>query len=320
MKSTRRHELETNELADRLGHWVEKVRPHLTTIGLVILAVFVVIGVWYYWVSNQRALAAQAWRTYMFAASDPQGNMVETLSSVSDNFAETQAGLWATLTEADIKASQGVRLLFQDKATAETTLDEAVKVYKDLLDRKLIEDSPMVARRAHFGLAQALEATGDLDGALAHYRRVSEVAPGSAVAETAEQGATRLSKEGTQKWYGWLAKQEPVDRKPPSDLSSGGALEAPAFDLGTVPEKPSADFMEEEPEAKAPDSTSPLAPSSPTDNGPASDEEPEGKETAPLKQLKLNAPPAETPESKPESAEPPESASPPAGGKSGDEP
>lgn len=43
MKSTRKHELQTNELADALGHFIEKAKPHAPTIGLAALAVIVLV-------------------------------------------------------------------------------------------------------------------------------------------------------------------------------------------------------------------------------------------------------------------------------------
>ncbi len=45
MKSTRKHELQTNELADALGHFIEKVKPHAQIIGLAALAVIVLLVV-----------------------------------------------------------------------------------------------------------------------------------------------------------------------------------------------------------------------------------------------------------------------------------
>ncbi|MFO7908128.1 MAG: tetratricopeptide repeat protein [Planctomycetota bacterium] len=256
MKSKRRHELETNALADHLGQWYENAQPYLTTAAFAVLAVVAVTAGWYYWTAKKKTLAAEAWRTYMFAASNPEGNMIETLSRVSDNFSDTKAGLWAALTEADIQANQGVRMLFQDKATAETSLDEAIKTYNEVLSRDLIEKSPMVKRRTHFGLAQALEATGRLDEAIEHYQQVVDAKPDSALAKAAKRRIDDLSQDKTKQWYEWLAAKEPVPKKPKAGPGGpGGALGAPGSRLDTLPTGPDTDFTEQfatEPDAAEP--------------------------------------------------------------------
>lgn len=243
-----------------MGQWYETVRPYLTTAAFAVLALLAVTGAWYYWAAQKKTLVAEAWRTYMFAASDPRSDMIETLSRVSDNFSDTKAGLWAALTEADIHANQGVRLLFQDKATAETSLDEAIRTYNEVLSRDLIKNSPMVRRRTHFGLAQALEATGELDKAIEHYQQVTDADPDSALARAAERRIEELSQDKTTQWYQWLATKEPVPEKPKADLSDPADLGAPGSGLDTLPTAPDIDFTQEfgtEPDAEPSESPVP---------------------------------------------------------------
>lgn len=287
MKSKRRHELETNVLADQLGYWFEYIRPYVTTIVFVVVAIVAVVGAWYYWNSKEKALVSEAWRTYMFAASDPQGNMVETLSTVSDNFSDTKAGLWAALTEADIQANRGVRMLFEDKATAETSIDEAIKTYQQLLDRDLIKQSPMVERRAHFGMAQALEATGQLDKAIEHYQKVVGAVPESALAKAAERRVEDLSRNKTKAWYEWLAAQEPPAKKPKAPVGApGGGLKPSPGGLGSLSEGVPPGFKE----SFNKEAAEPKAPS----EGDAEKKTSGGGKTTPLQRLELDDVPSES--------------------------
>jgi len=56
MKAKERHDLATNELADMLGRWIERVKPYLSyiLIGLII----VVVGIW--WMNRRREASARA--------------------------------------------------------------------------------------------------------------------------------------------------------------------------------------------------------------------------------------------------------------------
>jgi hypothetical protein len=55
MKTERRHELQTNQLADSLAHWIEAVRPYSRAGLALVVAVAVSIFAWgYLSVSNSR--------------------------------------------------------------------------------------------------------------------------------------------------------------------------------------------------------------------------------------------------------------------------
>jgi predicted negative regulator of RcsB-dependent stress response len=242
MKSKRRHELQTNELADQLGHWIERVRPHLPTMALVIVGVVVLLSGWYYVASSKEYQMAQAWRAYLYAGTNPQGDIVQEFQTVADDFPESPAGLWAGLMAADVEAGQAVRLLFQEKATAETNLGRAIDTYQKVLASEIVKNQPMVERRAQFGLACALEALGDLDEATEHYEVVAKMDDAPALAEAAQQRLDRLAKEGTREWYRWFADKQPVPRKTPGGSAPGIGLETPQ-DLETLPEQPTEDFQ-----------------------------------------------------------------------------
>jgi hypothetical protein len=147
-------------------------------------------------------------------------------------------------------------MLFEDTAKAEDYLQNAISGYRAVLDNKLVKKSPMLQQRAHYGLAQALEATGKLDEAAQHYETIVQTAPKSALGKVAQRHVERLSRESTRQWYVWFDKQVPA---PPASDASAGDLGAPASDLETLPEGPAEDFMKSGSDSGTPDAAAPAA-------------------------------------------------------------
>jgi tetratricopeptide (TPR) repeat protein len=243
MKSKRRHELQTNVLADQLGHWIEQIKPYTTHMLLIVAVGAVILAAWVFWTSGAERAQAQAWRSYLLAGSNPQGDIVAELNLVADDFHDTRAGLWAAQTAADIEAAQGVRLLFNDRASGETNLTLAKSRYRDVLDNKLTAKLPLLRLRAHFGLAQAHEALGELEDAKKHYASVVESDPDSAVGQTARHRLDRLELPATARWYNWFERQKPLPRDLGSGLPAGelGMDSFPPLDLGQLPDPPATD-------------------------------------------------------------------------------
>ncbi len=250
MKSKRRHELQTNDLADRIGHVIERVRPYMTTALAVLVAFAVVVSAWYYLAANREHKMANAWRAYFSAGADPASDVTLQLSEVADNYADTPAGLWAAQTAADLSLSQGIRMLFSDRAAAETNIAKAKGLYKQVLDNKLTKSYPMLLERARFGLAQAHETLNELKEARNFYQLVVDMSPDSPLGKAAKSRLDRLEDPEVEKWYNWFARQEPAPPQPPaqqpgsplggSPLSSGlpslsGLSDMPDEDVTTTP-------------------------------------------------------------------------------------
>jgi len=243
MKSKRRHELQTNDLADRIGHFIEQVRPYATTILMALVAVAVAISAWYYLASNRERQQADAWRAYFAAGSNPQGDMSTQLSAVADSYAGTPAGLWSAQTAADLTLAQGIQLMFADRAQAETNIDRAKGLYKQVLDDKLTQSYPMLLERARFGMAQACEAMNDLEDAKKYYELVGQAAPQSALGKAALKRLDKLVDPDTEKWYNWFARQEAAPPTPdtPSSPLGGSPLGSGMPSLGGLPDLPELD-------------------------------------------------------------------------------
>lgn len=255
MKSKRRHELQTNELADRLGHWIEDFRPHATRVVVVVVGCVAILAAWFFLASSKERKQSLAWRSYMLAGSNPQGDIVAELTLVADDFRNTLAGLWAAQTAADIESARGTRLLFTDRASAETSLSLAKNRYREVLDSSMTAKAPMLRVRAHFGLAQTLEAQGELEEARKHYQAVVDSDPGSAVGKAAQERLARLELASTARWYNWFERQKPLPRDLGTGFGAGlpGLDALPPLDPGTLPDPPSSPSSATEPPPPAED-------------------------------------------------------------------
>ncbi|MHB8970012.1 MAG: YfgM family protein [Pirellulaceae bacterium] len=262
MKSKRRHELQTNQLADRLGRWIERVRPYTSMFLLLAAGAVLILAAWYFFASTQETKRAESWRSYMLAGTNPQGDIVDELNLVADQFEDTQAGQWAALTAADIESARGVRLLFTDRAAAETSLNMAKNRFSRVLESKYAAKDTTLLRRAHYGLAQVYESQGELDAAKKQYATVAESAKDNALGKAAQARFDRIGTAATQKWYNWFANQKPVPRSLGAGPSGGSPLGAPGTDLNVLPDSPGADFMND----PAPSSSS-SEPSAPANSG-----------------------------------------------------
>ncbi|MCU0963143.1 MAG: tetratricopeptide repeat protein [Pirellulaceae bacterium] len=275
MKSKRRHELQTNELADRLGHWIEHVRPYTTVLLAAVLGVVLILAGWYYVTAGRARALADGWRSFMSAGANPQANLVEELSRVADQYEDSPAGLWAALTAADLEGARGVSSLFSDRAGAETSLSQAKSRYQDVLANPRAAEDPMLLQRARFGLAQVCEAQSELEEAVKQYSLVSTAAAGTTLGAVAQARAKRLEDTEAKKWYNWFANQRPVPRSLGTDRPSTQFPGLPEGDLGTVGDSPSPDFLQGlSPDAgtsgPATTTTSPATPEAPATPMPAS--------------------------------------------------
>ncbi len=240
MKSKRRHELQTNELADRLGHVIERIRPFTTLIMLVVLGIVIILAAGYYLSARQTAKQGQAWQFFMDAGTDPQRDISDQFAEVSDDFSGTTAGLWAAQTAGDLELARGIRNLFIDRAMADTSLTQARRHFREVLDSSESAKYPMLLRRARFALAQTHEALGELDDAKKLYAQVVNDAADNAVGAAAKQRIERLDEPKTESFYNWFTRQKPVPPAATGGTSSplDDLLGSPGAGLDDLPDSP----------------------------------------------------------------------------------
>lgn len=233
MKTERRHELATNDLADWLGDKIEELKPYSTAIWGTILAVVAVIFAFIYWSRNSEARLERTWDSYFNASRE---NAPEDLKSVAETYPEAPAGLWARLTLADMRLTSGVDALFNDHQASQEALKEAIEAYEFVI--KHAPSDSLLVERATFGLGEAYESQNELDKARTQYETVEKNWPGGAFSTQAKQRLNDLNKPATKQFYDWFAKQEP--RKKPA-TGSGLSLptgDKPAFDASKLEEHP----------------------------------------------------------------------------------
>jgi len=228
MQSDRRHELETNDLADSASVLVERFRPYLGTIGLAAAAALIGMLAWTIVDSRRAAAREESWDACLAAMATGQA---AALDAVAARYEGTPASQWARLVTADGLLDQGSQLLYTDRTQAEQRLLAAVNAYSRILGSAPLG---LVAERATFGLAKARENLGSLEEARRGYETVVREYPASGVRRFAEARIAALDRATTREWYDWFSQQKPVPAKPDgaapeSATPAGGAVE-PAAD------------------------------------------------------------------------------------------
>ncbi len=296
MKTERRHELQTNVLADWLGHKTEAILPYSKLIvgGAAVALIIAMVAVF---ISNEQfEQSARGWADYFAAAS---GDSPDRLRSVAEDHAGTLPGLWAMQREADLELARGIRALYTNRGEATEALAAARKLY-ELVDKGAL-GQPDLRQAALFGLAQAYEAEGDVEKAKDNFDRAAKAASESALAKQAKARLERLEQDDVSEFLAWFDRQTPQPRAADGGFPGGGfpgggfpgggdagGLDLPR-DLTELPGRPDVSV----PTTGAPtsDRGSALptdepaaAPEGASDESPASDEppgaEPDGKKAA----------------------------------------
>jgi tetratricopeptide (TPR) repeat protein len=234
MKTERRHELQTNVLADSLGRSAGLAKPYGKQIMFGIGAVVVVLAVGAFLINDQSSRLSSGWSDFFAASYDENP---ERLHEVAIDHAGTTAGNWAQLAQADIELTRGIRSLYINRDSANASLERAIASYENVVDRAA--QGSDLQNSARFGLAQARECAGDLPEAIENYDEVIANAPNDSVlAAQAEQRREQLQDPNMKKFYNWFANQKPVPR-----ISPGFGLppDLPA-NLGLIPDQPDLSF------------------------------------------------------------------------------
>jgi len=225
MKSERRHELQTNYLADHLGTAVSSGKSYATwLVGGIIAAAVLAMGYGLY--SSQVAQSnSQAWGDYYFNIGSGDA---EVFQQVAKDHPQTSAASWAEQAWADHQLMVGLDQIYNNRSEAEKSIQAAIDVYEKILASAY---EPELRNRAAIGLGQALESIGKLDDAARHYQQVA----GSGAGAFANMATNRLAwiKSGEGKsFYEWFATVRKAPEQPPAFPT----------DLSKPPTTPGIDF------------------------------------------------------------------------------
>jgi hypothetical protein len=228
MKTERRHELQTNTLADWTGQHIEQMRPHgKKVLGAAILGAAIIITA-VVLVSDRQDAKQLAWNDFYlaFALRDR-----EALAKVSQNHPGTKVALWAQKSQADLDLSSGLTALYTNRDEAYRLLGEARQSYGDVVDRAAGDDQLLVP--ALLGLAQVNEATNNLDKARDYYQKLVQQYAGTSEAEQAASRLEALKDPEEQQFYAWFDRQKP-------SLGSSSLPQLPGMpdDLSRLPDRP----------------------------------------------------------------------------------
>ena len=225
MKSERRHELQENELAGKLGEYVAKIQPYSKAlIGVIaILAALVFSG--FYFSGQKQKNAELSWADYFHATANLDA---DGLRDIADRYAGTKAAAWSFQSAGDIYLASGARTMYFDRQRAASEFISAKESYEAAL---AAAKDDMLIQRAIFGIAQSHEALEEYDDATKTYQRVADQWPATAIAEVAAERMDFLNLPSTREFYSWFVKQPPPARKRQSfGVGSGSQSEGLAID------------------------------------------------------------------------------------------
>ncbi|MEX0866247.1 MAG: hypothetical protein WD030_02745, partial [Pirellulales bacterium] len=208
MKSDRRHELQQNELAQRLEVWVEAVKPYASwVVGGVIVGLLIALVITFQRGESQAERDAN-WNEFYTAEAT---NDTEMLKELAARHAGKPLGEITSLTLADYHLREGARQAQQNRSEAQKKFDEAISNYLSVADSAR---DPMLKNRALFGQAQALEWKMQL----AKAREVYEQVEGPLKLQAQQRLAT-LRQPATAKFYDVYASHTPRPPVDPTRLS-----------------------------------------------------------------------------------------------------
>jgi hypothetical protein len=209
MKSERRHDLETNELAVQVQDWLDRLKPYASQIAMVVVGLLLLAYIGSEWGSATSSTDQAAWDEYTLASysTDPDLNSMKLLAD-NEEFASTPVPEWAYLAWSDRQVLRASQMYLTDRASAMTRLKQVQPIYEKLAEGA---GNSQVQDRAHFGLAQVYELQGKIDEARAEYADVK-----GDLSALAESRAERLKSPTVKEACDWLATAELPKREVPS--------------------------------------------------------------------------------------------------------
>ena len=216
-----------------LAKLLKESKPFLerygTTIIYGIAAVLAITAIVVY-VQRKPAPTAELSRDLMLAKS------AEDFQAIADGSPTSQIGVLARLRQADSELEDGVSKLFTVRKASKTGIENAEKAYKQLEDRKDVNDS--IRERVLVGLARVAEcrcdgSDGSMNAASEAWQRVLKAFPDSNTFKAiAEARIKRLASDDSRRFYAWFSTQNPKpedDLLMPQDGMPGQVPAVPAF-------------------------------------------------------------------------------------------
>jgi len=201
MKTERRHNLETNELAHRIAVWIEKIKPYSAQLfgaAVVLLGLAVASSLWN---SHSASRQEAAWDAYALNIDTPDPELL-SLHRVAgeDQYANTPMQEWAYVAWADRQVLWSAQTYLVDREASKDRLRRVAGIYDELASAA---SDRQIQNRARFGLARVYEMQNRLDEA----RRQYELVQGD-LASLASERAKQLDSPEVQAVCAWLNTAE----------------------------------------------------------------------------------------------------------------
>jgi len=173
-----------------------------------IVACVAMIGgaVWYSYNRTSTGRNERAWARFS------QARTAQDFGDIADDFANTDVGAWARLSEGERLAESGISLMFTDRKAALGELKNADEAFRKVLATRSAASA--TRERAAWGLAKSTEAQcdGDTSKPVEAYQALLKEFPKSIYKVAAEERIESLKGESAKEFYTWFHKQNP---KPP---------------------------------------------------------------------------------------------------------
>ena len=213
MKSQRRHELQTNELAAMYDKHADEIKSGGKIAAGVVAVLVIGFAIWAYMSSSQQARLAKGWEAFDEARSGA-GADTEALEEMAGEFSDTLPALWAQKTAADRKLATGMQELRVNRDDATEKIDEAIEVYEKIVGERA--GDTMFQQQCLLGLGKAHESLSNVEEAKEQYKKAIAKNAASALGKYAQKRVDFLSQPKNAAWYAWFADQEPRTPAPPS--------------------------------------------------------------------------------------------------------
>jgi hypothetical protein len=220
MKTERRHDLETNELARRATVWIEKVKPYsaqIVGVVVVLLGFWVVSSIWGSVSSSQDEAA---WDAYDLALTSSDLEMTN-MQQVANNelYENSPVQEWAFAAWADRQLYIASREYLSDRSLAMDRLGRVEAIYEEVAANA---SDDQLRNRARFGLGRVYEIQNKLEQAREQFDQVQgDLQP------LARLYSDRLLTPEAKETYAWLSTAELPRR---SKSAAGESGSRPNFD------------------------------------------------------------------------------------------
>jgi hypothetical protein len=238
MKSERRHELQYNELSQRLRALLAWAKKNANYLSWAMLLVAVAVAISFFLVNSHRNKLAARVSEFDRAKVevDPEVRMNNLTKVANEEGGDRMITAEATLAVANEWANRVN--LGQGKASKEQIEEynkNAATYYQRVVDN-FSKEFPAIATGAHIGLAKVAENRRDFDQAAAQYLKAKAICPkGSGLTYDIEAGAKNIATIRLPVEFATTAPAKPVTTAPASKPASKPATTRSATQPESAP-------------------------------------------------------------------------------------